>query len=188
MGGTDRPVTAPRIVTDRLILRAFERADFDAFCGIRNKPEVVKHISTEPQSRSQLWQKFAYASGLWPLLGHGVWAVERREGGQLIGDVALADYQRDFSPPLPGPAEPGRFGVSWPEASWLFDSEVHGQGYASEALTAALDWADTHLAVPLVCIITPDNLPSIRLAERHGFIRVGERIHSDDPVIVFQRG
>lgn len=147
----------------------------------------MRYIASEPFTRSQLWEKFLRGPGLWPLLGYGIWAIERREDGKLIGEVGFADYQRDVDPPLPG-QQPAKGEAIWPEASWLLDSDAHGQGYASEALTAALAWADAELRTPLVCIITPDNDASLRLAARHGFLVVGHRVHKADPVLVLHRG
>ncbi|MEM1132667.1 MAG: GNAT family N-acetyltransferase [Pseudomonadota bacterium] len=181
-----RPAIAPRITTERLILRSFQRDDFDTFCATRAKPEVMQHIASKPFTRSQLWEKFLRGPGLWSLAGYGVWAIERREDGRLIGEVGFADYQRDLEPPLPGQGASAEEAI-WPEASWLLDSDAHGKGYASEALAAALAWADTALQTPIICIISPSNKASLRLAARHGFLVVGHRVHKGDPVIVFQR-
>lgn len=184
------PATAPRLVTDRLILRAMQREDFDAFCATRAKPDVMRHIASEPFSRAELWGKFLRGPGMWPLLGYGIWSVERRADGRLIGEIGLADFQRDIDPALPGAARDSadyaRF-ATWPEAAWLLDSDVHGQGYAGEALAAILDWADAQLHVPLVCMIAPANAPSLKLAARHGFEVVSHRLHQDAPVLVLQR-
>lgn len=176
---------APRIETDRLILRPSQRSDFDDFCAIRAKPEVMQYIATAPFTRSQLWEKFLRGPGLWSLNGYGVWAVERRTDGRLIGEVGFSDYQRDMQPALPGPesAHP----ATWPEASWLMDSDAQGQGYASEALAAALAWADSELRCPLVCIITPENVASLRLAARNGFMVTGHRVQNDNAVLLLER-
>jgi RimJ/RimL family protein N-acetyltransferase len=184
--------TAPYITTDRLILRGFERRDFDVFCEIRAKPEVMQYISATPFTRTQLWEKFLRSPATWSLLGYGNWAIEQRSDKRLIGEVGFADYMREMQPPLPGPKLSGARNVNgpktWPEASWLLDSDAHGEGYASEALEAALAWADRELKMPLTCIISPENAPSLRLAARHGFLVMGHHIHQESPVLLMQRG
>jgi RimJ/RimL family protein N-acetyltransferase len=75
-----------------------------------------------------------------------------------------------------------------PEMGWIFDPSVHGQGIAFEACTAALAWADTNLdALSYPAIISLDNAPSIRLAERLGFDRLPDGVYKDEPIAVFRR-
>ena len=172
-----RPSVAPRIETERLVLRGYERSDFEAFCATRAKPEVMRHISPDPMTRSQLWEKFLRNPAMWPLLGYGGWAIERREDGRLIGEVAFADFMRAPEVGLP----------DLPEMGWIFDSDVHGKGFAGEALGAALCWGDAHIGSAFCCIISPENAPSIRLAERQGFLAQRESEHLGKPVILFER-
>jgi RimJ/RimL family protein N-acetyltransferase len=57
-----------------------------------------------------------------------------------------------------------------PVMGWIFSGEVHGQGFAGDACRAALEWADANLQpTPIWAIIAPENLPSIKLADRLGF-------------------
>ena len=65
---------------------------------------------------------------------------------------------------------------------------AHGKGYASEAVAAALAWADRHVDAPKqVCIISPGNAASIRVAEKFGFReRVRTTYHGAD-TIQFER-
>jgi RimJ/RimL family protein N-acetyltransferase len=71
---------------------------------------------------------------------------------------------------------------------WILDTETHGQGMASEACLAALDWAERNLPpTPLWAIIAPANEPSLKLAERLGFERVTEVSYHDSPTMVLRR-
>jgi RimJ/RimL family protein N-acetyltransferase len=58
--------------------------------------------------------------------GFGIWAVERREDGALIGFSGLRRFER-----------PGHPISSCIEAAWRFAREAWGQGYATEAARAA---------------------------------------------------
>ena len=70
--------------------------------------------------------------GLWPVLGYGYWAVEETASGRFVGDVGFADFHRVLEPSIRGV----------PEMGWVLAPEVHGNRYASEAVTAALHWLD----------------------------------------------
>ena len=99
--------------------------------------------------------------GLWPLLGYGYWAVREKASGRFMGDLGFADFQRELTPP-------SRLA---PEAGWVFARWAHGQGFAGEALTAALAWLDgCGVHAQCCCLIAPDNTASVRLASRHGFV------------------
>ena len=71
---------------------------------------------------------------------------------------------------------------------WIFATETHGQGLAGEACRAVLDWAERNLdPTPIWAIIAPANEPSIRLAERLGFERLGETPYNSEPTLVLKR-
>ncbi|MEZ5645603.1 MAG: GNAT family protein [Burkholderiaceae bacterium] len=72
----------------------------------------------------------------------------------------LCELGRDISPSLDG----------LPEGGWVFSTEVHGRGIATEAVNAALAWMDEHFgAKTTACIIRPENAASIRVAHRAGY-------------------
>ena len=115
---------------------------------------------------------------LWALLGFGYWAVDRRDDGRMIGFLGFADFKRDMTPSIEGK----------PEMGWIFAREAHGQGYCTEAVHAGLAWADTALTgEDIVAIISPGNLPSVRVAERCGFTRRETASYRDEPILLFTR-
>jgi len=100
------------------------------------------------------------------------------EHGTHSRDRGFADFKRDIDPVMRGV----------PEAGWVFATHAHGQGYASEALAAALAWRDAALAVErTVCIINTLNLASIRVAEKAGFHGIGEGNFNEHTVRFFER-
>jgi RimJ/RimL family protein N-acetyltransferase len=64
------------------------------------------------------------------------------------------------------------------------------RGYATEATRALMDWAQAEFGVRrFVVSISPGNTPSLRLAARLGFVRVGEEMDEVDGLeYVFLRG
>ena len=76
----------PTINTERLTLRAFTAADFEAYAPIMADPEVTKFLGEgHPLSRSDAWRQLAMILGHWTLRGFGLWAVEERATPPLNG-------------------------------------------------------------------------------------------------------
>lgn len=139
----------PSLETARLRLRAPVITDFPLWRAIYAAPEAV-HFGG-PFEAETAWEAFSVYTAGWLLHGHGLWAVERRADGVLLGFVHL--------------------GLEWddeePELGWMFAPEARGQGYASEAAAAARDHA---LALMPTCVsaIDPENAPSRGVARRLG--------------------
>jgi RimJ/RimL family protein N-acetyltransferase len=168
----------PTIETPRLILRRPAMTDYDAAFAIRNEDAVTRHIGGQKSTPEEVWGRLLRYVGHWEVLGYGFWSVVERESGALIGEVGFADFHRDMAP---------SFGDT-PEMGWLLTGAVHGRGYATEAVAAALTWADRALKHPkVVCMISPENTPSLRVAERVGFRETGRAAYHGDPVILFAR-
>lgn len=169
--------SAPTLETDRLTLRHYRKDDFRPHHAIVGNPEVMRYFGA-PIGEEECWRRMLASAGSWSLLGFGGWAVVRRSDQRLVGMVSLFNGWRDFEP---------RFGED-PEMGWIFDTEVHGQGIASEACRAALQWADSTIAPATIwAIITPGNEPSFRLAERLGFERWGDTVYNGEPTAVLKR-
>jgi RimJ/RimL family protein N-acetyltransferase len=168
----------PTLQTERLILRAHTRADFAACAAMWSDPRVTAYIGGTPSSPQQTWMRMLGYRGLWSLLDYGYWAVEERSSGAFIGDVGFADFQRVLVPSIAG----------IPEMGWVLAPDAHGRGYATEATSAALAWADEHLDVPrIACIIAPANEPSIRVAAKCGFLEIARTTYQEKPTILFER-
>ena len=141
-------------------------------------PITVRHFGGQPMAREETWRRLLMSSGLWLTYGFGYWAVERKEDGLLVGQVGLADFKRDLQPSIEG----------LPEAGWIFAPDAHGQGYASEAVGAVLDWVDRTLKAPQIpAIIDPANIPSIRVAEKNGFGAREDATYKGQPILLFRR-
>lgn len=168
----------PVLETERLILRGHRLDDFDALAAMWADPAVVRHIGGKPSTREESWARLLRYAGHWSLLGFGFWAVELKDSAAFIGDVGLADWQRDGMPSLGG----------LPEGGWVFSSAAHGRGLASEALAAALAWSDRHLAgQATTCMIDVDNAASVRVARKAGYREFERSSFKGSPVLLFRR-
>jgi RimJ/RimL family protein N-acetyltransferase len=169
---------APRIETERLVLRQWRKDDFRPYHAIVSHPEVHKHFGPNPMSAEDAWRRLAASVGGWQFMGFGTWAVEDKSSGRLVGNVGFFNAWRALEP---------EFGED-PEMGWIMAAETHGKGMAIEACKAALDWAEVNLdPTPMWAIIAPANEPSIKLAEKLGFHQVGETTYHDDPTLVLKR-
>ena len=74
------------------------------------------------------------------------------------------------------------------EAGWVLAPSAQGRGYATEAVQA-VHWADEDLGRRRpVCMISPENAPSRRLALRCGFVEFARATYRDQPTLLFERG
>ncbi|APG04379.1 hypothetical protein BJI69_11045 [Luteibacter rhizovicinus DSM 16549] len=165
------------IVTERLILSPTTVSDFEDCHAARTDPEVM-HFIGGPASSEDTWLKLLRNIGHWTAYGHGLFTVRERHGGRFVGDVGLATFHRDL----------GADFDPFPEAAWVLARSAHGKGYATEAVQAAHDWFFTQReAERTVCIINPENLASVRVAERLGYRPFGEAPYKGSTVTMFER-
>ncbi|MBV9326555.1 MAG: GNAT family N-acetyltransferase [Chloroflexi bacterium] len=67
------------------------------------------------------------------------------------------------------------------EVGYAVEPEYRRQGFASEAVEALLDWAAREHGISwFVASVGPNNLPSLALVKRVGFIRTGTRWDDED--------
>lgn len=168
----------PVMHTERLTLRGHRLDDREPVARLWADPAVARFIGGQPAKPDESWARLLKYAGHWALQGYGYWAVTLKGTGQYVGDVGFADWQREIEPSLAG----------MPEAGWAFAPAVHGQGIATEAVRAALAWADQHLAGQLTtCLVGVENAPSIRVAAKVGYQEHCRGAFKGKAVIQFRR-
>ena len=149
-----------RLESDRLILRMFCEDDFEQYASICADPEVMRYLGEgKTLNRGEAWRQMAMLIGHWHLRGYGLWAIEERESGKLLGRIGL------FNP------------EGWPgfELGWVLGREWWGKGYATEGARRALEYAFTEMGREhVISLIHPENRASIKVAERLGEKLEGE--------------
>jgi RimJ/RimL family protein N-acetyltransferase len=147
----------PVIETARLCLRAPALGDFDAWAEILTGPAGV-HMGG-PFRRDDAFTEFLASAGTWLLRGHGPLTVTDKATSVTLGFVLIGFEAGDLEP----------------ELGYLFRPMAEGKGYATEAAAAVRDHAFAALGLDrLVSYIAPENVRSIKLAERLGARREGE--------------
>jgi len=140
--------------TDRLQLRMFGQDDLDAYAAICADAEVMRYLGDgKALSRADAWRQIAMILGHWQLRGYGLFALEERATGTLVGRAGF------FEP------------EGWPgfELGWMLRRASWGQGYATEAARRLLAHAFTDMKRErVISLIRAANAPSIRVAERLG--------------------
>ena len=170
-------VPVPVLETPRLILRGHRTADLGDSLTLWGDPDVVRHITGKPLGREDVWARVLRYIGHWAVFGYGLWHVRERATDRFIGEVGLAEFQRELPISFDGA----------PEAGWAFVPWSQGKGYATEAMNAVFAWNDE--ARPrTVCMIAPDNAASLRVAAKLGYREIAHTIHKATAVIVFERG
>ena len=161
----------PLLETDRLILRGFVQDDLDAYTGIFGDPEVARFIGTgAPVDRELAWRGMATMVGHWHLRGFGMWAVEEKLSGEMIGRAGLLEPE------------------GWPatEIGWAIARAHWGKGFATESGRRCLRWAvEAQGRDRLISFIRPDNAASIRVAEKLGMTLGREIEIMGGPALVY---
>lgn len=167
----------PSIETERLRLRGHTLADFEPLAAMWADPAVVRHISGKPSTREESWGRLLRYPGHWALMGYGFWAIEEKQSGAFVGEGGFADFKRDIDPPIDAP-----------EQGWALAPAAHGKGYALEAVSAMLAWGEAHFRRrDFVCMISPENARSLRLAERLGYREYARGTYKEEASVMLRR-
>lgn len=100
-------------------------------------------------------------------------AIVLRDERQMVGTIG-------FHTP-PGAAYLHPYAPDGVEFGYTVFPPFQRRGYAREACLALMGWAyDEHQVTEFVVTISPENTPSLRLAENLGFRKVGSHIDEED--------
>ena len=148
-----------RLLTERLILREFDAADFDALREIDSDPDILRYRShkeiTPAATREFLFQAQDQAAEQ-PRQQYAL-AVALREGERLVGQCGLtvvsARYDEAFL---------------W----YSINRRDWGQGFATEAAARLLRYGFEEVGLRRIFAeCHPDNLASARVLEKIGMRR-----------------
>ena len=152
------------VETDGLLLRGWREGDLEPYARMCADPEVMRFIGSGlTLGREQSAEQVSRFLRHWEERGFGLWALEERAGGTLIGFAGLA-HQEDW-------AEGGHK----TEVGWRLDRAFWGRGLATEAARASVAYGlETLRLKRIISIIQPENTASRRVAEKTGLTLRGE--------------
>ncbi len=172
----------PVLETPRLIMRGHRADDFSRAAAIWADPAVTRFIG-HPSTWEESWARMMRYAGHWALMGYGFWAIVEKESGRLVGEGGFADFKRTIA--WPGAVAEGE---DEREGGWVLAPEFHGRGLATEAVQAATHWADQRFpGKQTICIIDPANMPSLAVAQRCGYAKIGTTQYKKKDIIVLAR-
>lgn len=148
---------APRLTTDRLVLRGPEREDLPAFTRFMTSALSMK-AQGETVTAEQAWFGFLTGIGHWHWHGFGFFTVVEQQTGHPVGRVGLIKHS------------------NWPdvELAWHLFEGAEGKGFATEAALAVKSWANKELGLAqLHSYIDRGNTRSQAVARRLGAITDG---------------
>ncbi len=144
--------------TQRLVLRPTRKEDFEEFAAFLADAETMRYLGGAAQPRSLAWRSFLTMAGAWAVQGFAMFSVIEKASGRWVGRV--------------GPWQP----EGWPgtEVGWGIVRDRWRLGYATEAATAAVDWAFAELGwTEVIHVIEPTNAASQGVARNLGSLNRG---------------
>ncbi len=161
----------PTLTTDRLVMAPHGLADFAELMAMWSEPQVTRFLGGHPASEEDSWARLLRYAGSWALLGYGFWAIRRRNDGVYLGSAGYLDGRRSGVAGIGGD----------PEIGWSLAIAAQGEGYAGEAVAAALGWGRGRFR-RAVAMIHADNAASIKVAAHAGFNKFAHARYKDEPM------
>lgn len=141
--------------TERLSLRKMTPQDVDNLQLIFSDPIAMFFYNTLNREETLAWINKAIAD--YETHGAGMWICQLKGTGEFIGQCGL-----HFQAGVDGKDEI--------EVGYLFLRQYWSQGYATEAVKGVIDYARNQLGFKrLISLVSPENHPARRLAEKNGF-------------------
>ena len=149
-----------KIETERLFLREMVEDDFEALRRVLGDRDIMRHYPYEfDDERIRSW--IARNRERYSIFGFGLWAVCRKDTGEMIGDCGLTMQLID--------------GQIHPEIGYHIRADHQRRGYAKEAACAVRDWTFENTPFRAVySYMKAENIPSIRTAMAYGCEYAGE--------------
>ena len=114
-----------KIETQRLFLREMTDGDFEALRRVLGDADIMRHYPYAfDDERIRNW--IARNRERYSVFGFGLWAVCRKDTGEMIGDCGLTMQLID--------------GQIRPEIGYHIRADHQRRGYAKEAACAVRDW------------------------------------------------
>lgn len=162
------------IATERLSLAALNVSDAEEMVGVLNNERLHGFVGGHPATVVQLRDRYRrlVAGPKQPGFEWLNWIVRSKLDGAAVGTMqATVSTLSD--------------GRSIADVAWVIGVASQGQGFASEAAGALIDWLRAHGVDDVTAHIRPDHHASARVARRAGLQPTDERA---DGEIVWRLG
>src|SRR5258708_35544647 len=136
--------------TERLLLRWLREDDFEQYARMCRDPEVMRFLGGPLITDIEVWRQMTSFVGHWHFRGYGIWAVEEKSSGNLVGRIGFLNP------------------IGWPgfELGWTLARESWGKGYATEGAQRAVAYAFPNPGRdPVISRIAPPIVGSPKVAD-----------------------
>jgi len=151
-----------RLETTRLTLRLFTHDDLQVMYTLNTDPDVIKYADTPVKDMEECRERLEQGPlADYKKYGYGRFAVELKETGDVIGFCGIKYLPE----------------IDLPEVGFRYMKKYWGRGIGTEAAEACVSFARDDLKIKkLIALIIPENIASIRVAEKLGMTK-GPLIH-----------
>jgi ribosomal-protein-alanine N-acetyltransferase len=157
--------------TERLYFREMTANDAENAYQLNIDPEVMKYVGEEPFENVDAAQKFLEKYPDYKKYGFGRWAVINKMDGGFMGWCGLKYLEADTEIDL----------------GYRFMKKYWNQGYATEAAKACIDLGFNKFGMTeIVARAMKENIGSIRVLEKSGFIYDSESICGGEPAVLYK--
>lgn len=151
-------ITSPTLQTSRLTLRTLQESDAEALHRIYQTEGVLRYFPNPNPPPIEKIQSFITNQQVhWKRFGYGNWGILLHRESEIIGWAGL-----QYLPEL-----------NKTEVGFLLDRPFWGNGYATEAALASLQYGFTHCnLVSIIALVHADNFASRRVINKCGMVYV----------------
>jgi ribosomal-protein-alanine N-acetyltransferase len=161
--------------TRRLLARKPTPEDRDAYQAHFKHPAIESWLRPPPLPPFEtrvLDELLEGDCAHWNDHGFGPWVLVEKESGKFAGRGGLAWTAVEETAQI--------------ELPWSIEPHLHGQGLATEAACAAVEWAAELRIEEVIALVLPVNEASQRVARKAGFEQDGEVLHAGLPHLLFR--
>lgn len=143
--------------TNRLLIREMKVEDLDELYILYEDASMTRFLEPLYEKEEEIEFTKAYIKNMYGFYGYGMWSILDKKSGKLVGRAGLNNREVD-----------GEIQI---ELGYMIGAAYQRQGMAFEACQEILRFAVEKLDCMFVnCFIHPENMASIQLVKKLGFI------------------
>jgi len=148
----------PILTTERLVLRRMDVADAPEMFFLRSDAGMLEYIDREPAKSVDEVVAFIEMVDNGIIANEAInWAITHKDSTRLIGNICIWNVQKEHCRA---------------ELGYVLHPDWQGKGIMAEAMQAVLHYAfNTMKLHSAEANVMPANIASVRVLERHGFVR-----------------
>ncbi len=158
--------------TERLVLREYTPDDYEGLYAILSDPETMKHYP-KPYDENGTRRWLNWSLDNYAKYGFGLWAIELKQGGEMIGDCGITMQNID--------------GEFLPEIGYHVHKKYWRQGYAKEACALVKDWLFQNTDFDSVySYMNQENVASCATAAANGMTKIKAYETEEEKLYVYR--